>query len=436
MDTTYSATRCPNCLWPKSEDGVVRIPYSLATDYSDNNKKLITLALETFTSLTCIQFIERTTEKDYLSIYSGSGCWSSIGKIGGVQQLSLMSGGCMAKGVVQHEIEHALGFYHEQSRSDRSDHVEVMWQYINEDDWTEFDLIDTKNMNLPYDYSSVMHYGRFSYSNTSGKPSLNPKPDRSVEIGQRYGLSPLDVSKVKKLYDCDICSFLITGVNGSLDFETFTSSYKDTTSCVWLVRVNRNKAVLQFDNFDVVATSECSAYYITVYDGPSKKSPKLLDKKCGTHEPPLMVASGSSVLVEFFYEAPLASVNLKLSYGLVDCGCTFTTDNGTVTSPAYPDLYPNLSDCLTSILAPENYKIVLNFTTFDVEYSSSCLYDYLLVYDGGRTDSPLLGRYCSNGPNSTISSTGNTLLLEFRSDNWFNKGGYSADYYFVQSSLV
>lgn len=65
-----------------------------------------------------------------------------------------------------------------------------------------------------------------------------------------------------------------------------------------------------------------------------------------------------------------------------------------------------------------------------MEYSSSCLYDYLLIYDGGRTDSPLLGRYCWNGPIPTIISTGNALLLEFRSDNWFNMGGYTANYYF------
>ncbi|XP_040266587.1 embryonic protein UVS.2-like [Bufo bufo] len=436
MDTRYSAIKCTSCLWTKSEDGVVTVPYKLAPDYRDEDKKLITEALETFKTLTCIQFKERTTEKDYLKIHSGSGCWSSIGKVGGVQELSLMSGGCMATGIVQHEIEHALGFYHEQSRSDRDEHVDVMWQYINEGDWGEFDLFDTDNLNLPYDYASVMHYGRFSYSNTSGEPSLNPKPDQSVAIGQRYGLSPLDVSKVKKLYSCDICSFLLTGTNGTLDFETFTSSLKDSTRCLWLVRVNRNKTFLQFDKFYLPASAECTAYHITVYDGPSKTSPVLLDRMCGAHELPLMVASKNSVLVEFVFEDPLAAVDVKASYGLVDCGGTYTTDNGTVTSPSYPDPYPNLSDCITAIWAPEGHQIVLNFTAFSVEYSSSCLYDYLIIYDGGRTDSPLLGRYCSTGPIPTIISTGNVLLLEFRSDVWFNMDGYSANYYFVNSPLM
>ncbi|XP_069824180.1 astacin-like metalloendopeptidase [Dendropsophus ebraccatus] len=434
VDRSYSAAKCPNCFWPKSEDGVVRVPYSLAPDYSDANKVLIISALETFMTLTCVRFMERTTEKDYLQISSGSGCWSSVGKVGGAQTISLMTPGCMARGVVQHEIEHALGFYHEQSRSDRDENLDVMWQYINEADWGEFDLVDTNNMDLPYDYSSVMHYGKFAYSNTSDQPSLSPKPDQSVEIGQRYGLSPLDVTKVKKLYDCDICSFLLTGNNGSLDFDTFTSSYKDSSSCVWLVRVNRNKAFLQFDSFDVPFSAECATYYITVYDGPSRKSPVLIDRMCGTHVLPLMVASGTSLLLEFGYEAHRAAVDLKASYGLVDCGGTYTMDNGTVTSPLYPYPYPNLSDCFTAIWAPEGYQIVLNFTAFDVEYSSSCLFDYLLVYDGGRTDSLLLGRFCSKGPTSPLTSSGNALLLEFRSDHWYNLAGYAANYYFVQSS--
>ncbi|XP_075044475.1 embryonic protein UVS.2-like isoform X2 [Mixophyes fleayi] len=434
MDRSYSATKCTNCLWTKSKDGTVKIPYSLSSSYTDVEKGLIIEAIQTITSLTCIRLVERSTEKDYLNIQSGSGCWSSIGKTGGSQDISLMSTGCLGRGVIQHEITHALGFYHEQSRSDRDQHLDVQWQHIAEANWGQFELADTDNMNLPYDYSSVMHYGRYAYSNTSGQPSLTPKPDQSVEIGQRYGLSSLDVSKIKKLYECDLCSFLLTGTNGSLDFQTSMSSYSYATDCVWLVRVNRNKVLLQFDKFDVSPSAGCTSNYITVYDGPSRKSPLLLDRVCGSHELPLLVATGSTMLVEFVHDMTFASNELKASYGLVDCGGTYTSDKGTITSPGYPNLYPNLSDCISTIWAPEGYQIVLNFTAFDLEYSSTCLYDYLIINDGGRRDSPLLGRYCRDVRIPTITSTSNALLLEFHSDSWFNRAGYTADYYFVQSS--
>jgi len=46
--------------------------------------------------------------------------------------VSLQSPGCMWSGVASHEIMHALGFVHEQSRSDRDHYVSVLWENIIE----------------------------------------------------------------------------------------------------------------------------------------------------------------------------------------------------------------------------------------------------------------------------------------------------------------
>lgn len=58
-------------------------------------------------------------------------CWSNYGKVGGGQTVSVMKGGCMWKGIIQHELDHALGFLHEHSRSDRDRYVRIMWEYIS-----------------------------------------------------------------------------------------------------------------------------------------------------------------------------------------------------------------------------------------------------------------------------------------------------------------
>lgn len=57
-------------------------------------------------------------------------CWSYFGKIGGRQAVGLVKNGCMDKGAIQHEMNHALGFIHEQARSDRDKFVKIMWEHI------------------------------------------------------------------------------------------------------------------------------------------------------------------------------------------------------------------------------------------------------------------------------------------------------------------
>lgn len=58
-------------------------------------------------------------------------CWSYVGDDGVGQDVSI-GAGCDTKAVVEHELLHALGFYHEQSRSDRDDYVKIWWDQIEE----------------------------------------------------------------------------------------------------------------------------------------------------------------------------------------------------------------------------------------------------------------------------------------------------------------
>ena len=59
-------------------------------------------------------------------------CFSYIGKQNpGGQDLSIGSG-CAFVPIVEHELLHALGFFHEQSRYDRDDHVTIIWENIQE----------------------------------------------------------------------------------------------------------------------------------------------------------------------------------------------------------------------------------------------------------------------------------------------------------------
>lgn len=62
---------------------------------------------------------------------SAISCSSLLGYIGDKQVLSLQRYGCINRGIIQHEVLHALGFYHEHTRSDRDQYVRINWKNIN-----------------------------------------------------------------------------------------------------------------------------------------------------------------------------------------------------------------------------------------------------------------------------------------------------------------
>ncbi|XP_078542156.1 embryonic protein UVS.2-like [Lissotriton helveticus] len=426
-----SALVCPDnsCFWPKSSDGTVPVPYTLSPTYSAEDVAAITDAMSEFATVTCIRFVTQTVETNYLQIIPDSGCWSYIGKTGGGQEVSL-PGGCLSKGTIQHELQHSLGFYHEQSRSDRDNYVTIVTENISPDSIGNFNKENTNNLGLEYDYASVMHYGMYAFTTKSGQPTIVPKPNPNTVIGQRYGLSNLDVSKINALYQCGVCSTILTNPTGTLASSNNPSSYPNNVNCVYLIRVPSNKILLQFDAFDLQSSSNCDSDYLTIYDGDSKAAPVLISKACGTGQLQPFMSSGNEMLLEFVTDGSITASGFKASYSSVKCGGTFTSSDGTVSSPNFPNNYDSNMDCGYYITAPAGSKVSLTFTSIALEPNPTCNADSLSIFDGAKTTSPLIGKYCKSMPVAPVTSTGSSLLLQFHSDGSLNMKGFQATYTF------
>ncbi|MEE6490721.1 hypothetical protein FKM82_015978 [Ascaphus truei] len=308
-----SAKKCDNCTWDKSSNGNVIVPYIMSSGYNDAEVSVIRAAMQEFETVTCVRFVPYTTEKNAINIISADGCWSFTGRSGGIQDVSI-GVGCMVKGIIQHELNHVLGFVHEHSRSDRDYYVTIKEQYISTGDLSNFNIHDSNNMGLEYDYESVMHCARNTFSNTSGKDTIVPKPDPSVQIGQNYGLSSLDISKINKLYQCDICGSLLHHSSGTVISPNYPYGYPEKANCVWLIRTPYDQVSLKFDAFYVQSSPKCVSDYIKIYDGASKTSPVLLDRTCGAAKIPRLISSTNLMLIEFVSDGAVTATGFKATY--------------------------------------------------------------------------------------------------------------------------
>nr|XP_040234261.2 seminal metalloprotease 1-like [Anopheles coluzzii] len=177
-------------------------------DFTPEQIEHIKRGLRQIESVTCLKFVTRTEEPDYVRVIgTGSGCYSSVGHRGGAQTLNLepydVDTGCFRLATIVHEFIHAVGFYHQQSASDRDQFVQIVWDNIEDGKEHNFNIYDSDTVtdfSVQYDYGSVMHYSSTAFSK-NGEKTIVPK-DPNATIGQRVGMSERDISKLNHMYKC------------------------------------------------------------------------------------------------------------------------------------------------------------------------------------------------------------------------------------------
>jgi len=169
-------------------------------------------AREDFEQNTCMRLVPRTSQERYISYYKGTYCSSPIGAGTNVVEVSLGEG-CWTKGTIIHETMHALGFFHEHSRPDRDNYVQIVEANIDPADLFQFGKYSTDPARIPvesYDFWSIMHYGSY-YLSSNGAATMTDL-DGNVFRTQNDGFSKTDVARINRMYEC---SPIITGSGGS-----------------------------------------------------------------------------------------------------------------------------------------------------------------------------------------------------------------------------
>lgn len=190
----------PSRRWP---NGIV--PYEIAPNtFSSAHLAQINQAITEWNRETCLNFRQRTSEAAAVRFQNGQGCSSFVGRVGNVQPISLANG-CRIKRIIVHEMGHAIGFNHEQSRNDRDRFVRIRTENIPQPVLFNFQKLPASqvtNLGVPYDYRSVMHYGARDFS-TNGQITVQTLDTNFQNIiGRAPGMSFRDIRLANAMYNC------------------------------------------------------------------------------------------------------------------------------------------------------------------------------------------------------------------------------------------
>ncbi|XP_076146859.1 cubilin [Alosa pseudoharengus] len=227
------------------------------------------------------------------------------------------------------------------------------------------------------------------------------------------------------------CSEVFTSPTGELFSPNFPSNYPLNRECVFKIIVGVNMQImLNFTDFLLEgSTPNCLFDYVEIRDGGYETSP-LIGKYCASSKPPLMFSHSNRLWIKFRSDSSRTFMGFRAHWDGTQTGCggTLTTSSGGFSSPNYPLPYHPNAECYWLIKTSAGSRLTLNLVDFHLESSTSCLYDYLAVYDGNSTNAPQLAQLCGTQLPAPVNSTKEYLYVKLRTDSSVNAGGFIASY--------
>ncbi|XP_042150219.1 blastula protease 10-like [Ixodes scapularis] len=309
-------------------------------------------------------------------------CWSQVGmETLGAQDLNL-GPGCEFTQVVIHELGHAVGFFHEQSRSDRDSSVLILWENVPRDTYSQFTHTYDINYDVPYDVTSVMQYSQSAFSPDPYEKNtiVTLDPHMQLRMGNKQ-LSFRDRKLANLMYTC-------------------------SDSCPNIVDLKCENEGFLFKAATAPASEPCTC--VCPHNSQGERCEDLTESY----------------------------------YGVPSCGGNITSE-GTFETPGFPNRDVNYESCTWWIQAPEGQVAQLTFDEFSFasrldapsnKYDGKCVYERVEVRLRDRYRGEM---YCGTDikPGQQMSSrTSDAVIIVSRKRSVEGKG-LRATVHFVHKNV-
>ncbi|MCI0539509.1 MAG: M12 family metallopeptidase [Verrucomicrobiales bacterium] len=157
--------------WPNG-----RIPYEFEEDITADEQSAMLDAMRVWEDAIGVNFAPRGGDEGYVTITahpeSNTGDYEGAGYYGARSHRLRVGKTAWTRGLLLHELGHALGFWHTQSRRDRTGFVRIESANILEGRADQFDRVEDSLPYGEYDFASIMHYRACQLSTCGGSSCI------------------------------------------------------------------------------------------------------------------------------------------------------------------------------------------------------------------------------------------------------------------------
>ncbi|KAG8232962.1 hypothetical protein J437_LFUL018813, partial [Ladona fulva] len=227
------------------------------------------------------------------------------------------------------------------------------------------------------------------------------------------------------------CGGTMTSNKGRLISPGYPNDYARYLKCEYKIIVPEKYIRAEFKDFQLEeGHSSCVFDNVTISISERRRRlpiPNVLGPYCGSNVPPFVRAYGMITLT-FETDGWLQNRGFLMEYEVEKCG-GYINESTIISSPSHPESYYGSLNCTWVIEAPQNQVVLLTFSSFDLERSHNCQFDWVSVYNSSVIDSKKrMARFCGNMTDQPpiVKSSTRDMIVQFTTDASVHLGGFKA----------